>query len=97
MKCPVCGAADLIHETRDISCAYGGKSMLIRNVCGDFCPICGEGVLDQQTGDAYSHQVRLFLQKFNLPMYDGQGGLKAHIDPCSNKSMLAAAEEREST
>ena len=54
MKCPICGSAELIHQVRDIPYTYKGESTLIRNVQGDFCPACSEGILDQQTGDAYN-------------------------------------------
>ena len=42
MKCPVCGAVELIHDTRDISYAYKGESTMIPAVTGEFCPACGE-------------------------------------------------------
>lgn len=28
MKCPVCGAAELIHDTRDLPCTYKGETPL---------------------------------------------------------------------
>ncbi|MDO5102613.1 MAG: type II toxin-antitoxin system MqsA family antitoxin [Lautropia sp.] len=65
MKCPACGAANLIHQTRDIPYTYKGENTLIRNVEGDFCPACDEGILDQQAGDAYGLQIRQFQQKIN--------------------------------
>ena len=30
MKCPVCGAAELIHDTRDLPYTYKGESTTIR-------------------------------------------------------------------
>ena len=29
MKCPCCGAAELIHDTRDMSYTYKGKTITI--------------------------------------------------------------------
>jgi HTH-type transcriptional regulator/antitoxin MqsA len=38
MKCPCCGAAELIHDTRDVPYIYKGDAMKISVVNGDFCP-----------------------------------------------------------
>ena len=46
MKCPSCAAAELVHDTRDMPYIYKGESPLIPAVTGDFCPACGEVVLD---------------------------------------------------
>ena len=46
MKCPACGAADLIHDTRDLPYTYKGETTLITAVTGDICPACSESVLD---------------------------------------------------
>ena len=37
MKCPVCGAAELIHDTRDLPYTYKGETTVIAAVTGDFC------------------------------------------------------------
>ena len=36
MKCPVCGAAELIHDTRDLPYTYKGETTLILAATGDF-------------------------------------------------------------
>ena len=55
MKCPVCGAAELIHDTRDLSYTYKGEKSLISSVTGNFCPACDEVVLNrEQHGNRYS-------------------------------------------
>ncbi len=46
MKCPTCAETELVHDTRDISYTYKGESTIIPTVTGDFCPACGEVVLD---------------------------------------------------
>ncbi len=55
MKCPACGAAELIHDTRDMPYSYKGEFTTINDVTGDFCPACGEAVLEMaesiRTGD----------------------------------------------
>ena len=60
MKCPCCGAAELIHDTRDMSYTYKGETTTIPAVTGDFCPACGEVVLNREHGDRYSEWVGLF-------------------------------------
>lgn len=66
MKCPCCGAAELTHETRDVPYAYNGESTTIPAVTGDFCPICGEVVLDREHGDRYSSLIGLFRQSMSM-------------------------------
>jgi YgiT-type zinc finger domain-containing protein len=46
MKCPGCGAAELVRETRDISYTEQGKSTTIPAVSGEFCPACRAVVID---------------------------------------------------
>jgi putative toxin-antitoxin system antitoxin component (TIGR02293 family) len=51
MKCPVCGAAELIHDTRDLPYTYMGETIIIPSVTGDFCPACDESITDMaETG-----------------------------------------------
>ena len=57
MKCPCCGAAELIHDTRDLPYVYKGESTTIPAVTGDFCPACGEAVLNREHGDRYSESI----------------------------------------
>ena len=63
MKCPCCGAAELIHDTRDIPYTYKGETTTIPAVTGDFCPACDEVVLNREHGDRYSALVALFQRK----------------------------------
>jgi len=46
MKCPNCGAAELVHDTRDLPYTYKGEATIIPAVTADFCPACGEAVLE---------------------------------------------------
>ena len=62
MKCPCCGAAELINDTRDIPYSYKGETTAIPAITGDFCPACGETVLNREQGDRYSELVSLFQQ-----------------------------------
>ena len=72
MKCPSCGAAELIHDTRDIPYVYKGESTAIPDVTGDFCPACDEVVLDREHGDRYSellgvHQMQALVKVLDRP------------------------------
>ena len=42
MKCPACGAAELIHDTRDLPYTYKGETTIIASVAGNFCPACAD-------------------------------------------------------
>jgi HTH-type transcriptional regulator/antitoxin MqsA len=70
MKCPVCGAAELIRDTRDMPYTYKGASTVIAAVTGDFCPACGEVILNREHGDRYSEQVGLFQRQVNSAFVD---------------------------
>ncbi len=61
MKCPVCGQADLTRDTRDISYTYKGETTAIPSVTGDFCPACGEAVLEKDE----SLRVSMLMVEFN--------------------------------
>ncbi|MFN7570464.1 MAG: type II toxin-antitoxin system MqsA family antitoxin [Betaproteobacteria bacterium] len=63
MKCPSCGAAQLIEDTRDLPCRYAGETAVIPAVKGGYCDACGEVVLDAQQGDRYSRVIGEFMGK----------------------------------
>ena len=65
MKCPACGAAELIRDTRDLPYTYKGETTAIPAVTGDHCPACGEAVLNQEQGDRYSELVGAFQRQVN--------------------------------
>lgn len=46
MKCPVCGAAELVHDTRPQSYTYKGQTTQIMDVTAHYCPSCGECITD---------------------------------------------------
>jgi HTH-type transcriptional regulator/antitoxin MqsA len=70
MKCPSCGAAELIHDTRDAPYTYKGENTTIPEVTGDFCPACGEVILDREHGDRYSELSGLFQRQVNAAYVD---------------------------
>ena len=70
MKCPACGAAKLVHATRDIPYTYKGESTTIRRVTGEFCPACAEAVLDAGQADRLGAAVGTFNKQVNAAMVD---------------------------
>ncbi|MBM1189378.1 type II toxin-antitoxin system MqsA family antitoxin [Pseudomonas weihenstephanensis] len=70
MKCPVCGAAGLVHDTRDVPYTYKGETTLIKNVTGDFCPSCSESVLDLAESDRVMKEMRAFSKRTNADLVD---------------------------
>lgn len=70
MKCPVCGAAELIHDTRDITFNYKGESMMISAVTGEYCPACAESILDAAESDRVMQQMGAFAKQVNAAFVD---------------------------
>ncbi|MEY2659719.1 MAG: hypothetical protein RLZZ123_891 [Pseudomonadota bacterium] len=70
MKCPECGAAHLISDTRDMAYVYKGEQTIIRKVTGEFCPACGEVVLDGENGNRYSELISAFQRQVNSAYVD---------------------------
>jgi HTH-type transcriptional regulator / antitoxin MqsA len=62
MKCPVCGAAELVRDTRDLPISYKGRTTVLMEVTGDFCDACGEGLFDPLEGDRYMKALRQLKQ-----------------------------------
>jgi HTH-type transcriptional regulator / antitoxin MqsA len=72
MKCPACGAAELVHDTRDITHTYKGEFTALQGVTAQFCPACGESVLNAQESRRVSQLMRDFRQQVNASMVDPQ-------------------------
>ncbi|KKB60934.1 antitoxin [Robbsia andropogonis] len=70
MKCPVCGAAELIHDTRDLPYTYKGESTVIAAVTGEFCPACAESVLDAKESNRVMREMRAFSKQVNAAIVD---------------------------
>ncbi|MEK7811770.1 MAG: type II toxin-antitoxin system MqsA family antitoxin [Pseudomonadota bacterium] len=70
MKCPVCGAAELIHDTRDLPYIYKGETTTISAVTGDFCPSCGETILDLDESTRTSELMLQFNKQVNAAYID---------------------------
>ena len=70
MKCPNCGAAELIHDTRDLPYSYKGETTVLPAVTGDFCPACNEAVFGREQGDRYSELIGMFQRQVNASFVD---------------------------
>ena len=70
MKCPVCGAAELVADTRDLPYTYKGETTTIESIQGDYCPACGEGVLDLVEGERAGAAMLAFNRQVNASMVD---------------------------
>jgi HTH-type transcriptional regulator/antitoxin MqsA len=70
MKCPSCAAAELVHDTRDIPHTYKSESTIIPAVTGDFCPACGEVVLDANESARISTAMLEFNKQVNASIVD---------------------------
>ena len=71
MKCPCCGAAELIRDTRDVPYTYKGQTTTIPAVTGDFCPACNESI----TGLAETERVMRAMRAFSAQVDASQRGL----------------------
>jgi len=70
MKCPVCGAADLIHDTRDLPYTYKGEFTTISAVTADFCPACDESITDLLETERVMREMQAFNKQVNAAIVD---------------------------
>jgi HTH-type transcriptional regulator / antitoxin MqsA len=68
MKCPVCGEAELIHDTRDVPYTYKGETTSLNAVTGDFCPACSESILDLAESDRVMREMNAFSKQVNAAL-----------------------------
>lgn len=70
MKCPVCGAAELIHDTRDLTYTYKGETTVIPAVTADFCPACDESITDMAETERVMREIQAFNRQVNAAIVD---------------------------
>jgi HTH-type transcriptional regulator/antitoxin MqsA len=70
MKCPVCGAAELIHDTRDLPYTYKGESTTLPAVTADFCPACDESITDLAETERVMREMQAFNKQVNAAIVD---------------------------
>ena len=69
MKCPGCGAAELIRNTRDIPYSYKGETTILKTT-GDFCPACGESIHDMKDSERVMREMQAFSKQVNAGLVD---------------------------
>ena len=70
MKCPICSAAELVHDIRDWPYTYKGETTVIPMVTGDFCPACDEVILDAGEATRTSAAMLAFNKEVNATIVD---------------------------
>lgn len=70
MKCPVCGGAELVTDTRDLPYTYKNESTFIPAVHGEFCPACGESILASTEASRVASAMLAFNKKVNAAVVD---------------------------
>ena len=70
MKCPVCGAAELIHDTRDLPYTYKGETTVIPAVTADFCPACDESITDMAETERVMREMQAFNTQVNVATHE---------------------------
>ncbi len=70
MKCPTCGGAKLVHDTRDMPYTYKGESTILQAVTGNFCPACGEAALDREESLRTGGLMQEFNKQVNASIVD---------------------------
>ena len=70
MKCPSCGTAKLVHDTRDVPYTYKGESTSLPQVTGDFCLACDESILDASESRRTMELMAAFSKAVNASFVD---------------------------
>ena len=70
MQCPVCGEAKLVRDTRSVPYTYKGESTMLPAVAAQFCPACGEAVLDAAESARSSTIMLAFNKQVNASIVD---------------------------
>ncbi len=70
MKCPSCGRANLVHDTRDLPYTYKGETTVLPQVTGDFCSACDESILDAVESRRTMNLMLAFNKQVNASIVD---------------------------
>ncbi len=60
----------MVRDTRDIPYTYKGESTIISLVTGEFCPACGEAVLEKSESERISSLMLEFNKQVNASIVD---------------------------
>ena len=80
MKCPICGAAELVHDTRDMPYIYKGETTIISTVTGDFFPACDEAVLGVAEATRTSAAMLDFNKQINAAIVEPRFSISARSE-----------------
>lgn len=70
MRCPICEQAELVADTRDLPYTYKGESTTIPGVTGEYCPACGEAILDASESARASASMLEFNRQVKASIVD---------------------------
>jgi HTH-type transcriptional regulator/antitoxin MqsA len=70
MRCPVCGEADLVLDTRDLPHTYKGETTIIPAVTAQWCSACGESITDSAETRRVMQAMRAFAKQVNAAIID---------------------------
>ncbi|WP_312291388.1 type II TA system antitoxin MqsA family protein [Stutzerimonas nitrititolerans] len=90
MKCPVCGGAELVHDTRSLPFTYKGQTTEIADVTADWCDACDESL----TGPAESERVMRAMNEFRQQV-NAQDGNQELIRSVRKQLRLSQREAAE--
>lgn len=62
MKCSACGHPKMVAKTKDETLSYGGQSLTLHAMHGNFCSSCGEGVWDAESYRRYTEAQAALLR-----------------------------------
>ncbi len=70
MKCPTCGQAEMIRDTRPMPYEYKDNRTEISSVTGDYCPACDEVLIDKDDAQRVSETMLAFNRQINARLAD---------------------------
>ncbi len=62
MKCPSCNHPEMMAKMRDEKLSFGGQSLTLHGMKGEFCPECDEGVWDNESYRRYTEAQAALLR-----------------------------------
>jgi YgiT-type zinc finger domain-containing protein len=80
VKCPVCGAAELIHGNRDLPYTYKGETTVIPAGTADFCPACDESITDMAETERVMREMQAFNRQVNAACDEEDADLQRFMD-----------------
>jgi len=70
MRCLICAHAEIVADTRELPYTYKGESTTIPGVTEEYCPACGEAILDASESARASASMLEFNRQVNASIVD---------------------------